>query len=140
MTDATAGNSKLKHLDYLQAVIARMAQNSFLFKGWAVTLASGLAAYGATKNDRLLLVLPIVTTLLFWGLDGYYLWLERAFVNLYGRVIQLPEAEIDFVMRPDKTDAFTCWLKTCLRPHLTALYGTMIVVMIIGYCYTKGGG
>ena len=87
---AEAGSpNKLKHLDYLQAVIARMAQNSFLFKGWAVTLASGLSAYGVTKSDRLVLLMPIVTTLLFWGLDGYYLWLERAFVKLYDRVTQM---------------------------------------------------
>ena len=102
MTDPTVGPNKLKHLNYLQAVMAGMAQNSFLFKGWAVALASGLSAYGATKDERLVLVLPIVTTLLFWGLDAYYLWLERAFVNIYNRVIQLPEAEVDFVMRPDR--------------------------------------
>ncbi len=138
---AEAGSpNKLKHLDYLQAVIARMAQNSFLFKGWAVTLASGLSAYGVTKSDRLVLLMPIVTTLLFWGLDGYYLWLERAFVKLYDRVTQMTEAEIDFAMRPDKDAAFSRWLRTCLRPHLMALYGTMIFVLVIGTCKVRSGG
>jgi len=32
--------NKVKHLEMIQAVIARMATNSFMFKGWAVTLVA----------------------------------------------------------------------------------------------------
>jgi len=33
---------KLKHLEMLQGVINRMANNSFLLKGWSVVLISAL--------------------------------------------------------------------------------------------------
>ena len=35
---------KLKHLEFIQNVILRMNNNSFLIKGWAITLISALFA------------------------------------------------------------------------------------------------
>jgi hypothetical protein len=31
---------KIKHLEMIQAVISRLANNSFLLKGWSITLVS----------------------------------------------------------------------------------------------------
>ena len=35
-------DKKLKHLELVQSVINRMASNSFMLKGWAVTLVAGI--------------------------------------------------------------------------------------------------
>ena len=35
---------KLKHLEFIQGIITRMANNSFMLKGWAVTLVAGIFA------------------------------------------------------------------------------------------------
>ena len=76
---------------------------------------------------------------MFWALDGYYLWLERGFVNLHAEVAAKAEADIDFSMKIDKTDAAQRWLSTCLRrPHLWLFYGTIMVVDLIGICVIKG--
>lgn len=69
--------AKLKHLEFIQSAIARMATNSFLFKGWAITIAAALAAFAAANTQAALLTIALITTAMFWGLDGYYLWLER---------------------------------------------------------------
>ena len=37
---------KLKHLEMIQAVITRMAKNSFLLKGWSITLTAAIFALG----------------------------------------------------------------------------------------------
>jgi len=124
--------AKLKHLDYIQAAISRMATNSFLFKGWAITLAAGLAAFAAVDTKIALLAIALVSTIMFWGLDGYYLWLERGFVTLHNEVSAKKEADIDFSMKIDKSSAMWNWLKTCWRHHLWAFYGTIIVVDVIG--------
>jgi hypothetical protein len=68
---------KLKHLEFVQAVISRLATNSFLFKGWAITLAAGLSAFGAANAKHALFAIALISTVMFWALDGYYLWLER---------------------------------------------------------------
>ena len=78
--------AKLKHLEFIQAAIARMATNSFLFKGWAITIAAGLAAFAAVNTEAALLSIALVVTAMFWSLDGYYLWLERGFVVLHNEV------------------------------------------------------
>jgi hypothetical protein len=124
--------SKLKHLEFIQAAISRMATNSFLFKGWAITIAAALSAFGAANTKAALLTIALISTVMFWGLDGYYLWLERGFVDLHKKVAAKNEADIDFSMQIDKTDAARKWFKTCWRYHLFLFYGTIIVVDVIG--------
>jgi len=131
-------DTKLKHLEFIQAAIARMATNSFLFKGWTVTVAAGLSAFAAVDRRAAVLTIAIVTTLMFWGLDGYYLWLERGFVKLHESVATKAEADIDFAMRIDKTHAFWCWLRACFRPHVWIFYGGIAAADVIGIILVKG--
>ena len=130
--------AKLQHLQFIQAVIARMAANSFLFKGWAITIAAALSAFAAADTRVSLIAIALVSTVMFWALDGYYLWLERCFITLHTQVAGTAEADIDFSMTPDKTDALRRWLRTCVRPHLLLFYGALIVVDVIGVVLIKG--
>jgi hypothetical protein len=132
-------DAKLKHLEFIQGVISRMAQSSFLFKGWAITIAAGLSAFAATNTKHALLGIALVSTVMFWGLDGYYLWLERRFIELYAVVAKKPDAEIDFQMPIDKSRAVWRWLGTCLRPHNLFFYGPIVVVDVIAIFVIKGG-
>ena len=43
---------QLTHLQMIQAVITRMAGNSFLIKGWSVTLVAALFALAAADTER----------------------------------------------------------------------------------------
>jgi hypothetical protein len=124
--------AKLKHLEFIQAAISRMATNSFLFKGWAITIATTLSAFAAVNTKAALLAIAVVSTVMFWALDGYYLWLERGFADLHATVAAKSEATIDFSMKVDKTDAGRRWFKTCWRHHLYLFYGTIIVIDAIG--------
>ncbi len=125
-------DAKLKHLEFIQSVISRMATNSFLFKGWAITIAAGLSAFAAADTKAGALSIALVSTFIFWALDGYYLWLERCFIALYGNVATKDESSIDFSMTIDKTDAARRWFKTCWRPHLWLFYGAIIAVEVVG--------
>jgi hypothetical protein len=131
-------DAKLKHLEFLQAAIARMATNSFIFKGWAITIASALGAFAAANTKSALLAIALISTAMFWGLDGYYLWLERCFITLHDEVARKPSAEIDFCMRIDKTRAARRWISTCLRYHLLVFYGTIVLVEIVGIFFLRG--
>jgi len=124
--------AKLKHLEFIQTAISRMATNSFLFKGWAITVASALSAFAAVETRAALLAIALLSTTMFWALDGYYLWLERGFIDLYNKVIVNGDSTIDFSMKIDHTKAARRWWKTCWRPHLWFFYGTIIIVDTIG--------
>ncbi len=129
--------AKLKHLDFIQAAISRMATNSFLFKGWAITIAAALSAYGAVESKAVLLTIALVSTTMFWALDGYYLWLERGFIHLHNKVATNTDVDTDFCMAIDKTHAARRWFKTCWRPHLWFFYGAIIAVDLIGVLLIK---
>lgn len=124
--------AKLKHLEFIQSAIARMATNSFLFKGWSITIAVGLSAFAAIDTHAALLAIAIISTMMFWSLDGYYLWLERGFVKLHAEVAAKPETDIDFSMMIDKTHAARRWFRTLWRPHLWLFYVAIIAVDLVG--------
>jgi hypothetical protein len=133
--------AKLKHLEFIQGAIARMSTSSFLFKGWAITIAAGLSAFAATSTTGVLkvaLIGAIFSSLLFWGLDGYYLWIERRYVALYKTVSAQRPDEIDFSMQTDKPRPVCEWCKTCFRPHLWVFYGAIIIGEAVGLGLIKG--
>ncbi|SRR6266404_3820170 len=90
-----------KHLELIQAVITRMAGNSFLIRGWSVTLVSALFALAAKDADRGLVALSYFPCLMFWCLDAFYLSQERKFRSLYDAVRQ--KSETDFSMETRAT-------------------------------------
>ncbi|MFZ4428263.1 MAG: hypothetical protein ACOYOO_13985 [Saprospiraceae bacterium] len=86
-----------KELDLIQGVISRMANNSFLIKGWAMTLMSALIAFGkdsilASTHGVFYLVAMAGILVPFWWLDAFYLRQERLFRKIYQRAVQDPSA------------------------------------------------
>jgi hypothetical protein len=93
-------DKKLKHLEFIQNVITRMNSNSFLIKGWVVTLVAALFALSDKANDLNLYQIAFIPVPLFWILDGFFLATERHFVSLYKEVSVKNEDQIDFNMNP----------------------------------------
>ncbi len=121
--------AKLKHLEWIQGVINRLAADSFRMKGWAVILVSALLVLLAREGRVEFTWIGFVPVLVFWGLDGYFLRQERLFRDLYNRVRRLSESDIDFSM---DTSAFkrTWWSATC-SITLIPFYGAMILVILV---------
>lgn len=90
--------NKHKHLEFLQNNIGRMANNSSLLKGWAVTLVAGLFALASIEANKLFFIIAYLPIIIFWGLDSYYLLQERLFRSLYNKVRTLDEENIDYNM------------------------------------------
>lgn len=51
---------KLKHLEMIQAVINRMANNSFMLKGWTVTLVAGIFALASKDADKMYFLIAYI--------------------------------------------------------------------------------
>ena len=90
---------KLKHLEMVQGVINRMANNSFMLKGWAVTLVAGIFALSGDATDKLYFHVAYIPIIVFWVLDTYYLLQERLYRSLYDKVRAIDEDDIDFSMK-----------------------------------------
>jgi len=75
----------IKEIEIIQDVIKRMAFNSFMIKGWAITLVVvSLLLKGTDKYQIWIAFIPL---LVFWFLDAYFLWQERMYIKLYEWVI-----------------------------------------------------
>src|SRR5438034_7565780 len=83
VTVASNDYSLLAHLKLVQGLISRMGQNSFALKGWSVTLVAALMALAVNTHRRDYAALALFPSLIFWGLDAYYLWQERRFRDTY---------------------------------------------------------
>lgn len=92
-------DNKIKHLELVQSVINRMASNSFMLKGWAVTLVSGIFVLAGKDTDKLYFLVAYVPVLVFWGLDAYYLLQERLYRSLYDKVRVIAEEDVDFSLK-----------------------------------------
>ena len=77
---------KMKHLEFIQGIINRHNSNSFLIKGWTITISAALYALAGTIKEPNLVLLALVPIVMFWGLDAFYLSNERCFVDLYNSV------------------------------------------------------
>lgn len=98
---------KIRHLEMIQGVISRMANNSFLLKGWAVTLAAGVFALSAKESNKYYFLIAYIPIIIFWVLDAYYLMQERMYRALYNKVRDLSEEIIDFSMEVTRKDFFS---------------------------------
>ncbi len=134
--------SKLKHLEMIQGVINRMASNSFLLKGWSVTLISALFALAAKDTNQLFIYLAYFPCVAFWSLDGFFLWQEKMYRKLYQEVTQKPESDIDFNLNAVKyKDDVESWFSVCFSTTLKMFHGVIfgVIVLIMLIIVLKGG-
>ena len=69
-----------KEIDLIQSCITRMAQNSFMVKGWFVSLYAVVLALLPEKiNLFLLCTVLIMVNLMFWYLDAFFLRTEKIY-------------------------------------------------------------
>src|SRR5690242_6368236 len=80
-------NHRIKHLEVVQSVINRLASNAFLIKGWFLTISlAEIGFYIEHVNLPFIFPIIIVTALVFWIFDAYYLAAERKFRCLFDRI------------------------------------------------------
>lgn len=78
-----------KEIDLIQACISRMASNSFLLKGWFISLVAVVLAILKEKSlDASITPIVLIITLAFWYLDAFFLRTERLYRKLYEWVIK----------------------------------------------------
>lgn len=130
---------KLKHLEFIQAVINRMAGNSFMIKGWSVTVLSLVSAFVLKDGDPRLVPVGYFLVLMFWFLDAYYLKIEKNYRELYKAVSKKTENAIDFNL---SADAYTKKAGTyggvLFSTTLLLFYGALLVFVIVVH-HLSGG-
>ena len=124
--------NKLKHLEMIQMTISRMASNSFLLKGWSITLTVGSFVLISYTSNVIPLTAVVVPIIFFWILDSYYLLQERRYRCLYDEVRLKDESEIDFSMLPQDTqNKKGLSLVNCIFSTIEALFYVPVIILAI---------
>jgi hypothetical protein len=120
----------IKELEIIQSVINRISSNSFLIKGWTITLVVGTLLLSGTELQIFIAFIPIFV---FWILDSYYLWQERLYRQLYRWVID-NRLETDRRLFDMDTTQFKEYVnkpRTFFSLTLLLFYGFVLGVTII---------
>jgi hypothetical protein len=124
-----------KEIDLIQGIINRMANNSFLLKGWSISLIAVILALTkdtiiATPYLSAILLLPVVA---FWYLDAFFLHKEKCYRKLYDWVIINRSKttkyayKLNYTRFEKKVDSI---FKIMFSKTLLTFYGFIIVVLI----------
>lgn len=122
----------IKHLEMTQAVINRLGRNSVLLKGWSMTVIVAtmiLIARYDVQNPCIVLAV-MFPVLGFWILDGYFLWQERLFRQVYDEV--RGQSDTDFKMDVMKhRDKPKCsWWSAVFSVTLVVFYAVEFVFIL----------
>jgi len=118
----------IKELEIIQGIINRMAHNSFLIKGWTITL---VVVTLLLQGNKYYTFIPI---LVFWFLDAYFLRLERLYRRLYNWVKDNRLKTEDFLFdlnykRFEKEEQSI--LRIMFSITLSLFYGSIFILTLI---------
>lgn len=122
----------VEELKIIQGIIKRMAFNSFLIKGWSITLVVATLLLKGNKYQVLIAFIPL---LVFWFLDAYFLWQERMYRELYKWVVEnrLKTDEYLFDMNAARRfkDKVQSKFRIMFSTTLGWFYGSIAILVII---------
>jgi hypothetical protein len=138
---------RIKHLEMIQAVVGRLASNAFLMKvGHWPSLSRFWDSLSTRRNE--ISAVALAPTVIFWGLDAYFLRCERLFRRLYSKV-RAKDNGIepffmaatgkrfvrDFASASDADDVAswwaTFWGKTLIPFYLTIVVSSAAVTLLL---------
>lgn len=124
----------IKHLEFIQITIVRMAANSFVIKGWAVTLVAAILAFTSKDANPKAASIALIPAVMFWGLDAYYLRTEKVFRALYDKVRKRfsdKDEDVDFSLDPATVEkSVSPWLRVVFTKTLVPFYVALIGVIL----------
>lgn len=113
----------------IQGVINRMAQNSFVIKGWSITLTAALLSLSTAGNDRSFAWIAVGAVAVFGLLDARYLAHERQYRSLYASAAAASESNWSLAAGTPGfgkvLGATLSW--SVLLPHGVALVASLVV-------------
>lgn len=129
----------VKHLEMIQGVINRLGSNSFMLKGWSMAIIAAaiiLISRYDTQNSFVMLafVIPVFG---FWILDGYFLWQERLFRQVYNEIRK--QEDTDFAMNVMKhiDKPKSNWSSSMFSVTLNIFYGIEVVFVFAVFFILK---
>ena len=129
----------IKHLEMIQAIINRLGSNSFLLKGWSMTVIVAtmvlIARYDVQSPCIVLAVLfPVLG---FWILDGYFLWQERLFRQVYNEIRVQSDTDFEMDVLKHRNKPRCNWPSAVLSVTLIIFYAVEAVFILVAFAILR---
>lgn len=129
-----------KEIDLIQSCISRMANNSFLLKGWTVSLVAVALVLVKEIDRHLLELILLIAVICFWYLDAFFLRTEKLYREIYKWVLQNRDQTSDYLydLNPHR-------FKDNVKPEfcimfsktLLVFYGLPCVFLVVAILFIK---
>ncbi|MDD9869248.1 MAG: hypothetical protein OXU50_05090 [Gammaproteobacteria bacterium] len=132
----------VKHLEMIQGVVNRLGHDSFLMKGWSMTiLAAGIifVARSEIQADEVIIAF-LIPVFGFWILDGYFLWQERLFRKVYDEIRKQEITDFAMNVMKHKDKPKCSWRSSIFSVTLNIFYGIEILFVFAVFLILKNFG
>jgi len=121
-----------KEIDLIQSIITRMGSNSFAIKKWTIALvAVAILFKNQGEINAKVAILPLMV---FWGIDAYFLDIERKYRKLYDWVINNRMKTDDYLLSLDFSrfnNLSSTFFSAMFSKTLLLFYGIMFFLIIL---------
>jgi len=127
---------KIAHLSFIQGVVNRMGQNSFLLKGWCVTLIAAIFALSSKDSNSSFILLAYFPAFMFWVLDAFFLHQEKLYRTLYKMVANEDVTSEKFTLdtsiaRAETPNIVSVFISKTVFPFYGLLIGVIILAVML---------
>lgn len=133
---------RIKHLEMVQAIVARMASQGATLKNWCITTTTALCGFAITLQRPIVALLALLPVVTFALLDTQYLRIERRLRELFDRVraedwTMPPSFEIDLKDAPNINywAVFVSW--SIVSFYALLALGIALVVLVLGIIHGR---
>lgn len=131
---------KVKHLEMIQAVITRLAGNSFQSKQWALALLGviwGIVWKHESATPAYGFWMTCILIVMFWHLSSYYLQQERLFRKMYDEALKNPDntpERLVLTPSPEMRKKKPCIIRVMFSCTQLGLFGVLLLLNIAMHC------
>ncbi|MFD9600678.1 hypothetical protein OG609_25965 [Streptomyces sp. NBC_01224] len=128
---ATVTPEVIKHLEFIQAIISRLSNGSFLIKGWTLTVAGVFFGVLVGRPGWPLASAGLIPIVGFWLLDSFFLRQERLFRRLYDDV-RRPGTGVElFSMNVQPYHSAVPWFEVVRSYTVVNFYGMLALIDVV---------
>ena len=135
MDDKTLRQYLFKEVEIVQGIITRMGINSFLVKGWAITLVVASLLISGFSYHHFVAFLP---WMIFWAYDAYFLRMEKLYRKLNDWLINNRYKSEEFLLDMNKSSLekrfgkeTPCLQQVMFSKTLIVFYGLLLVMIVL---------
>jgi uncharacterized protein (DUF486 family) len=129
---------RVKHLEMVQSIVARMASYGASFKSYCITVTTATCGFAITLQRPLVALVAVLPVAIFAVLDAQYLRVERRFRALFDRLRledwgTIPSFEINLKTAPPIGYWGVLFSWSIVSFYAPLSIGVVIVVLIARY-------